>query len=211
MTGPKYWIPKVVTMLFGTALFSSVGFAQGNPEGGLFVEPMVSYAISKTRVDYPSPIGDSSGRADGFGVGGRLGFHVNDIIFVGGDVRFILPQVKDSSVNYDALGMGLNWAPVVGVQMPEYGVRAWGSYVFGGFLDPERSGNMDVKFNEGAGYRVGVGVRVQMVSLNLEYQQLEYGKTTIQRAGPLTPGAETSRISLKDESWIASVSFPLAL
>ena len=211
MSGRKCLLKNVVTVLVGAAFFSSVGLAQENAEGGLFVEPLVTFALTKTKVDYPAPVGDSSGRADGFGLGGRLGFHINDMVFVGGDARFVLPQFKDSSVNYDAMAMGFNFAPVVGVQMPDYGVRAWGSYVFGGYLDPERSGNVDVKFDEGTGFRAGVGVRVQMVSLNLEYQQMQYGNMTLQRAGMFTPGMDTSRVNLKDTSWIASVSFPISL
>lgn len=185
--------------------------AEGESEdskAGLFVEPALTYEIGKTSVNYPAPLSDSTGNVDGFGVGARVGFHLNEAFFVGGDLRFAMPQFEDSAVNYNAKATAMNWAPVVGFQMPDLGLRLWGSYIIGGQLDPEASGSFDVKYLDASGYRVGAGFRLAMVSLNLEYQQLKYGQAELEQIGPFSPGTALSSVNLETKSWLASVSFP---
>lgn len=177
---------------------------------GLLVEPAVTYEKSDSSVSLPSPINDTSGHIDGFGVGARVGFHISEIIFAGLDARYSMPNFKDSS-GYDAKATAFNYGPVVGVQTPVVGLRVWGTYVLGGQMEPEKSGLVDVKFDQASGYRVGVGFYVTVVSLNLEYQELKYGSTTIQALGPINPNADTSNASLRNKTWIASVSFPIEL
>lgn len=69
---------------------------------GLFVEPGVTYERGSTRTDWPLISNDSTGESNGFGLMGRLGFHVIDIVFVAVDARYSMPNFKDSSVNYSA-------------------------------------------------------------------------------------------------------------
>ena len=177
---------------------------------GLFIEPGVTYERGNTRTDWPLVSNDSTGESNGLGLMARLGFHVADIVFVGLDGRYSMPNFKDSSVNYSAEATQFNWGPVVGVQTPVLGIRVWGGYVAGGWLDPKASGSFDVKLEDGQGYRVGAGLRFLMLSLNLEYQNLKYNKLNVENAGGFTFGS-FDNVKPKNESWIVSVSFPFDL
>ncbi len=178
---------------------------------GLFVEPAVTYEIGATTVNYPPPLSNSSGEADGFGVGARIGFHFYESFFLGIDGRYSMPQFKDSSVNYNSRSVATNWGPVVGMQIPNIGLRVWGVLILGAGLDPDRSGSFDVDFNNSKGYRIGTGFRVSIVSLNLEYQQIGYDKTSLEQIGPFSSSASFGNVNLDNNSWIGSVSFPLEL
>ena len=183
--------------------------AMAESSGGLFVEPAITYEKGESSVNYPSPLSDSTGTTDGLGIGARFGFHLNEAFFLGADARYSMPNFKDSSVNYDADSVSTNYGAVVGFQMPDLGLRIWGTYILGGELDPKADGNFDVKFEEAKGYRVGAGFRVQSVSLNLEYQDLKYDSSTLQKFGPFSGAGTFTDVNLKNKSWIASVSFPM--
>lgn len=196
--------------IFVMALMLSSAGALADENGGLFVEPALTYEHSNdAKITWPSPLSASTGSIRGFGLAGRLGFHVSEAVFVGADARYSRPKFTNSANNYDANAEAMNLGAVVGMQMPEMGLRLWGEYIFMGSLDPAASQNTDVKFEDAKGYRVGVGFHVQSVSLNLEYQKLTYGKSTLQQAGPITPGWNMP--DLDTASYIASVSFPLEL
>ncbi len=178
---------------------------------GLFLEPAVTYETGDTSVNYPSPLSNSSGKAEGFGLGARIGFHLYEAFFLGLDGRYSMPQFKDSSVSYDSKSVSTNWGPVVGMQIPDIGLRVWGAYILGGELNPEKSGSFDIKFQNAKGYRVGAGFRLAAVSLNLEYQQLKYDQASLEQLGPFSSSSALSGVQLENKSWIASVSFPIEL
>jgi len=178
---------------------------------GLFVEPAITYELGDGSVNYPSPLSNSSGTVKGFGLGARLGFHLNEAFFVGLDARYAMPYFKDSSVNYSANSVATNWGPVIGMQMPNIGMRLWASYILGGEMNPEKSGSFDVKFLNATGYRIGAGFRIASLSLNIEYQQLKYGTSRLEQIGPFTGGTQFDNVNLNNNAWLASVSFPLAL
>jgi hypothetical protein len=178
---------------------------------GLFIEPALTYEAGQTSVSYPSPFGNSTGSAYGLGFGGRVGIHAFGTLFAGIDGRYSRPQFKDSAFNYDATAVSTNWGPVVGVQMPLLGLRAWGSYVLGGVLDPAESNNIDVKFDGASGFRLGAGIHILIVSLNLEYQELKYSGFTLEKLGPFNTNADFSSVKLQNKSWILSASLPLEM
>lgn len=180
-------------------------------DGGLFVEPTITYEKGDSTVNYPSPLSNSTGTADGFGIGARLGVHLNDTFFLGGDARYSMPRFKDSSVDYDADSVATNYGPVLGFQMPDWGVRIWGTYIAGGELNPKADGSFDVKFEDAKGYRIGVGYRIESFSVNLEYQDLKYGNAILEKLGPFNNVGNFSNTNLKNRSWILSASFPMAL
>ncbi len=184
--------------------------SEGN-KGGLFVEPSLTYELGETDVNYPSPFSNSSGNSDGIGLGARVGFHISEVIFFGLDGRYALTKFKDSSVSYEENATSTNWGPVVGIQIPKFGLRVWGAYVLGGQLDPDSSSNLDVKFKKAQGIRVGTGFRISMVSLNLEYQQLNYRDTILQQVGPFSTNSDFGGVELENKSLIASLSFPIEL
>lgn len=200
-------IQAVLAIVFALA-FAQYSNAEGN---GLFVEPAVTYERSTTATDFPSPLSSSTGTVEGLGLGVKVGLHISDIVFAGLDVRYGMPQYKDSSVTYDAKSVATNWGAVVGAQMPVVGLRLWGGIILGGELNPEASGSFDVAFKKATGYRLGAGFRVTAVSLNLEYQELQYGETLLEQFGPFSPGSTLSSVNPATKGWIASVSFPLEL
>jgi hypothetical protein len=198
------------------AIFATVsGFAPylsaEEAQGGLFVEPAVTYEVGNSSVNYPEPFSNSTGTTSGLGIGARVGFHLQESFFLGVDLRYGFPQFKDSSVDYNARSISTNWGPVVGMQMPNLGMRLWGSFILGGELNPDKSGSFDIKFLKGSGYRVGAGFRVAAISLNLEYQELKYGQAKLEQLGPFASGALFDNVKLENKTWLASVSFPLQL
>jgi len=199
-----------VAILLSLGFLPAVVFAEISA-GGVFVEPALTYQLGETSTNYPAPISNSTGTVEGIGIGARLGFHASEVFFLGLDLRYSAPQFRDSSVNYDAKSTSTNWGPVVGIQMPVVGLRVWGSAILGGELNPERSGSTDVNFQNASGYRIGTGLRLSAVSLNLEYQQLKYGQTRLEQLGPFNPGATLGNVNLEDNSLRASLSFPLEL
>lgn len=204
---------KIMTssLLFILTLSLNATAATAESRMGLFIEPALTYEAGDSSVNYPSPLSNSSGRSEGFGIGARIGFHLYESFFLGVDGRYSVPQFKDSSVSYDAKSVSTNWGPVVGIQMPNVGLRVWGSAILGGEMNPEKSGSFDLKFQNAKGYRVGAGFRVSEVSLNLEYQQLKYDQATLEQLGPYSVGTALNGVELENKSWIASVSFPIEL
>ncbi len=176
--------------------------------GGLLVEPAVTYEIGNTTTNYPPPFTSSTGRVDGFGIGARLGFHFNESVFLAMDWRFAKPHVRDS-INYNANATSTNYGPVLGLEMPDIGLRIWGAMILGGDLDPDSSNNFDVKLQNASGSRLGVGFHLASVSLNLEYQDIEYGRVNLEQIGPFVSTASFSNVESRDKSFIASVSFPM--
>lgn len=177
---------------------------------GLFIEPAITYEVGSASVDYPSPLSTSSGSTNGFGLGAKFGVHISEALFLAVDARYSMPQYDDSSVDYDAASVSTNWGPVLGVQMQDVGIRVWGTLILGGELNPEKSGSFDVSFSDASGYRIGTGFHIASVSLNIEYQQIKYGNTTLEEAGPFSPG-DLNNVNLTNSTWIGSVSFPLEL
>lgn len=182
--------------------------AQEN-RGGLFLEPGITYEFnSKSSLNLPSPFSNTSGSIEGAGASLKAGFHASRIIFGGVDVRYAQPKFKDSSNNLETESTSLNYGVLLGAQTGLYGIRAWGEYVFGGSLDPKLDNNIDYKFEEAMGWRLGAGIRLAMVSLNLEYQDLKYDKTQAVLGG-IPVNSDSSELSNK--ALVASVSFPFDL
>lgn len=202
---------KILVSIAAATCMGSFAYAQDS-EGGLFVEPMITYEDGDTEINYPAPLSNSSGESNGWGVGARLGLHVMESFFIGADGRYFVHDFKDSAFNYNEKATGGNLGPVVGFQMPEVGLRLWGTYVLTGELNPEASGNSDVRFKEANGYRVGAGFHVGSISLNAEYQDLKYNKTDVEDGGGVfAPGTTFDNVELESKSWILSLSFPMEL
>lgn len=199
-------------VIYGMLAASALIFNQAHAQtrAGLFVEPSVHLESGESTVNYPGRA-DSAGSADGYGLGARLGFHASEVIFAGIDARYTMIQFTDSTVGQDSKSNAYNIGPVIGMQMPNLGLRLWGAYVVEGELNPEASQGFDVKFDDPTGPRLGAAFRVASVSLDLEYQQLEYSKSTLERAGAFSPNASFDNVSLANDSWIVSLSFPVEL
>lgn len=171
-------------------------------KGGFYLEPMVTYQTGEATLNLPAIVGgDQKQDMDGFGAGLRGGFHISQILFVAADARYSWLEFDDFDTK------GWNIGPVIGVQMPKYGLRLWGTYVLAGELEQDETQDLDAKFKDPKGYRLGAGVHVKSVSLNVEYQDLTYDKFEGSTGG----GTNTFDSDADDKSWIASVSFPIEL
>ena len=209
---------KSLTIFVASACASSfmVGSKALAVEGdsGFFLEPGVTYELGKTKTNYNAwsngILGDSTGDANGLGLVGRAGFHINDAFFVALDARYAFLTFKDSSNNLSSDAASYSLAPMVGAQMPNLGLRAWIGYVAAAQLDPKQSGEYDFKFKDGTGFLIGGGFHVGIVSLNLEYKNVKYGSTDFEHL-PLGFSQKDSSVTAEDQSWIASVTFPMAL
>lgn len=201
----KYLLPLSLMLTF-----TQVEAAEN--KGGLFVEPMLTYERGEGEINYPSPINSSDTDINGFGVGARIGFHIFESVFVAADGRYSMPQYEDTSLDQKADAKAYNYGPVLGIQMPwDIGLRLWGGYVMGGEMDPEKDKNVDLKFKDARGYRLGGGVKLGIASLNLEYQDLTYDKTEIEDVAGVFSGGNTNKVELDNQSWILSVSFPISI
>ena len=202
---------KKILLILPLFLFTN-RFVRAESVGGAFVEPMLTYERGTGEVDFPSPINSSSTDINGFGIGARLGLHVFDTIFLGLDGRYSMPKFEDSSLGQDIRAKAWNYGPVVGLQMPtSIALRVWAGYIFDGRLDPDKDKNVNEKFTDAHGYRIGAGLKLGIVSLNLEYQDLKYDNTDINEVGIFNPGYSTSNIHLDTSSWILSASFLIGI
>lgn len=178
--------------------------------GGLYVEPGITYESFDSSIDWPSPLASSTGSSRGLGLLARLGFHIDEALFVAIDGRYSRPTFKDSSSNVDSTATSSSVGPVLGLQMPSVGLRVWGQYVFDGSLDPETSNGYDYIFQNAKGYRAGLGFHISSFSINLEYQDLKY-ETKLQQIGGFTVNSTFSRSDLTSKGFVAGVSFPVEL
>lgn len=176
-------------------------------KGGLFVEPMLTYEQGDVELTYPAPFNSSKEDLKGGGIGLRFGGHIRESLFLAVDGRYSRVDYKSSVLNGEADAAAYNAGVTLGVQTPVAGLRVWGTYIFGGELDPEKIGNIDGKYEEMKGYRVGVGLYVKVVSINLEYQDAKYGKIEINDGTTITNNA----VKPEQKSTVLSVSFPIAL
>ena len=198
---------KFLTLIsfISIAILAKPAFA----ESGFFLEPMVTYQDQKADVEYPNTfLNDSSGKVKGAGLGLRLGGHVIDTIFLAADLRYSEPKYEDSNFSADAKES--NYGVTLGMQMPVLGLRIWGTYIFDGMLDPKEDNNVDLKFKEAKGHRLGAGFHIAMFSINLEYQSIKYDSTELEKLGPFSNVNAQDNISLTESGMIASLSFPIS-
>lgn len=201
---------KLKTLIY-TALLSAVVTTTAQADtGGLFVEPAVTYETGTLKLTYPPPSNSSDENIKGFGLGVRLGFHVYDVIFLAFDARYSKPNYDSSALGTSADSSAYNAGLTLGLQTPVAGLRVWGTYIADGMIDPNEINNVNMKYSNFTGYRVGAGIYVAVVSINLEYQEAKYGKTTVENVGPFA-GGTLDDVNGTQKSWIVSLSFPIAL
>jgi hypothetical protein len=79
----------------------------------------------------------------------------------------------------------------------------------GGEMDMDESNNVDLKLNNASGYRIGGGIKLAIVSLNLEYQKISYDEAELDGNSIFT--GSRSNLDADIDSYIFSVSFPFAI
>lgn len=191
----------ISAILLGWAMMAAVP-----AYAGFYIEPGITFEKGDNELDWPAPLSNSTGTTQGLGFNLKLGYHANDIFFLGLDGSYSKPKFENSATDYSAESTSSLYGAVIGAQMPVAGLRIWGGYVFGGDLDPEEDGGVDVKFEGAKGPKIGVGLKILIVSVNLEYMDLEYGTSKLEKAGPVTGTLDSK---LKNKVGLLSVSFPL--
>lgn len=201
---------NVTRFFFGSVfflLFTSVAHAELST-AGLFLEPALTYETGTATVSYPAPLNDSDEDVKGFGLGLRFGFHFYESFFAAVDARYSKPTYDSSALDGSADATHYNGGVTVGAQTPYLGIRVWGTYIFAGELNPDTINGFDVKYTDLKGYRVGAGVYVSVVGLNLEYQDAKYDTATIEDPGAVAGNLDN--VDAHDKSFIFSVSFPIS-
>lgn len=182
--------------------------------GGFFLEPFLDYETADTKIIssqiLPGVTSDTSGTNQGFGIGTRLGGHVWESFWLAADVRYSRTALADSFYG-SADADNFSYGPTLGVQTPWVGIRVYGTYILGGFSDPsEGNMGMNLRFKDLRGYRIGAGVHLAAVSVNLEYHDQKFKTTELQSIGSVALRAPTS-IDTTGTGYTLSVGFPLEL
>lgn len=180
-------------------------------EGGMgfFFEPMVSWESGSGDVNYPGPVNNVEADTDGFGAGLRLGAHMGEWLFLAADGRYSFPSYSIGGFG-DVDAEAWNVGATIGAQMPWIlGLRAWGTYVFSGELDPDAQGALDANYEGGEGYRLGVGFKVAIASFNIEFQDLTYDEVNVNSG--IFAGSNIGGVEQDQQTWIWSVSFPFSM
>lgn len=217
----------LMTILAGTVLSSGFALAQDNvsstsggssrrtSSGGFYLEPILSTSRSDSSLktsQLPIITDDTSGKMESNGLGLKLGAHVGEIFLLGVDGRFSREKFNDSFYS-SAEGDSYNYGPTVAVQTPLFGIRLLGTYVMGGEFNPgSGKDGWDLKFRNPRGTRVGAGIYVAAVSINLEYQDLTYDTTDVEAvpvAGGINP--EETKVDFINRGYALSLSFPVEL
>jgi hypothetical protein len=179
-------------------------------EAAIFVEPSLTQESGTLVITNPTTFsGDQDEKVSGLGVGLRAGLHFYEVLFAAADVRYSRPRYESEAMNGSADATAHNLGVTLGGQVPLFGLRVWGTSILDGQLNPETINAADVKYTGFKGYRVGAGIKILLVSLNLEYQEAKYNTGELESFGPFTSGA-TAGLDGMQKSYIVSVSFPFA-
>ncbi len=210
----------IVTIFFAQLIWGQNSETQNSKSNqttlsrsGLFIEPSIFYSTEDSSIrtsQLPILNDDTSGNTTGYGLGLRFGGHVAEILLVGVDARYAKMK-NDDSFYRDVDAAVYNIAPMIVLQTPFFGVRLLGSYIVYGENDPSNgSQGIDLKFTEVTGPRLGAGIYVGPISLNLEYQDLKYNKTEIESYGSFAVN-NTTDVDTTTKGYILSLSFPIEL
>lgn len=197
--------------IFILILFLSLTSMAEIKVGGLFLEPGLTYENGSLNLRYPAPVlSDSNENIKGYGFGLRVGGHFADILFLAGDIRYSQPNYESSALNGSSSSQAVNYGVTLGLQTPILGLRVWNTFILDGKLDPGSISNVDVEYTGFNGYRIGGGLYIAFISLNLEYQEAKYKGTNVKNSGAFAAGA-LDNVNGTEKSYILSVSFPIAL
>lgn len=181
--------------------------------GGFFLEPMLFASQEDQTIksaQLAAAAGNSSTSSRGYGAGLRIGGHLSEIFLLGLDARYARVDAGNSYYRSEDANV-YNIAPFIGAQTPFFGIRVLAGYVAAGENNPGSSKQgLDLKFKEAAGWRLGAGLHVGAVGINLEYQDLTYNRTEIEAYGQIAQNTDTN-IDMQSKGYALSVSFPIQL
>ncbi len=184
---------SVFAILF---LFTQQGHTAAD-DGGLFLEPGVTYQFNT----------EDQTDVRGLGLMMRLGFHIDELMFLAADARYSFLEYSDDTANFESDATSYNLAPTFGIQMRDVGIRAWGSWIVLGNLKPDSNNGTNINLEDAQGFRVGGGFHIHSFSVNLEFERINYNDSSISTAIITTPGA----YELESDAWIVSISAPIEI
>jgi hypothetical protein len=171
-------------------------------DSGGFVEPI--FFLGQNDSTLNANTGDDSAEIQEAGLGIRLGGHIHHTFFMAADARYARSRFNDSFYD-DVSSDNFNYGLTAGFQMPFMGLRVWGTSIFGGEFNPDSGADgLDVKFMDATGYRLGAGFHIKAISLNLEYQDIDYDEADVE-----TPALGVSDVDANQEGFAVSLGFPL--
>lgn len=192
---------KTLQLFFLVSLFL---FSTKALAAGLYIEPGIFYEKGDNKIDWSAPLSSSTGTTKGLGVDLKLGINWDSKVFLALDGSYARVKFENSATDYSADADSTTYGAILGAQFPHLGFRGWVGYVFGGKLAPDASGSYKVKFEDPKGLKLGVGFKILIVSLNIEYLDLKYDTSTVEQ-----PIGTTFDNKLKNKIGRISVSFPL--
>ena len=170
-------------------------FAASAMAGNFLIEPYAGYASTT------GDVAKVDTKASGIQYGARVGINFT-VISVGA----VYDQIKSTDFKFkDGNGKSeadfTNLGAFVLASLPVVGWRVWGSYFFDAQAEGTKSGGVIADGSKWGGTAVGVGVGYKLpavpAAINVEYRKATYDDKDIK---PL---------EAVNESWIATVSFPL--
>jgi len=196
---------KFAAMLI--TIFSLNGMAQDGV--GPYVEPTLFYETGTSQFSSDSGIINFDGKLEGFGVGVKGGLHVWEIGFAGLDFMYSQPKFTESQGRFSSNTKSWLLGVLAGAQMPVAGLRVWAGYSPLGNMDQDRDRGLQMKFSNPSIFKLGAGIHVSMVSINLEYLWGSYGKSDITNDN--STYATFANASAKRNTFLLGVSFPINL
>lgn len=191
-----------------TRTYREETIAEDRNRGGFYVEPAIFGSRHDADLKASNIGNDSEGTSNGFGADLKLGAHVGEMFFVAADGRYERSEFEGSALE-DTDVTVWNVGPTLGLQAPYMGARVWGTYVVDGNYNPDSGARaVDYNFTDPYGWRVGAGVRLSAVSLNLEYEDLTYRTTEVESIGDLAAGSGADA-DFSQRGYAVSLSFPV--
>lgn len=206
---------KIIFVSVMTFLSTASYADSARPLGG-FIEPILLYDKGDVNVNFSQATGgllsDSKESLSGFGLGARLGMHVYESIYVGLDGRYYSNKYDSSALGGSSTAAAYDLGLVAGISMPvtnDLSLRGWLSYIAAGESDPGDINGVDVKYTGLTGFRLGAGLLVSAISINLEYQDSKYSTAQVSAASIAFTAPDSIKPS--EKKYIVSVSIPLGL
>ncbi len=191
------------------AIAQDEGGSSSGSNGGLFLEPSIYVESGTGQFTSSTGIINFDGKLEGYGVGVKGGVHFADIWFGGLDIMYSMPKFTESNGRFSSNTKNILVGVVTGVQMPIVGLRVWGGFIPYGTLDQDKDRGLQMKFSNPSLFKLGAGMHVSMLSINLEYMWGKYGKSEITNDG--SNFATFADAEAKQNVFMLGVSFPLML
>lgn len=178
-----------------------------NAVAASFFESGLTYQWQQSDIRNPAPYGESTAKMEGFGLFFRWAYRINESFFAGADLHYHFPRYKDAAVGYNTSTSNFDLGPTIGTVLPWGQVHLWSTYIALAEIDPVGNQNLNYRFLNATGWRVGVGVPVYMTVVSLQYQSIDFRKTRFENSAQFGT-SNTDGVRFNGGGWIFGVSLP---